>query len=461
MKKFIFSLLAMMSCAVFFTACDDNSTSGAEPDPVDPDPVEEQRKANTWIFNEGEAVEAGSVLIYESSGQITALFSGVKDLTTVMDFENTDDYTEITFPVSSIGEEINLTTLEAGEGEVYIFSHLPQFDMKSGLLIDGGDAAVSEGTLSSSLENDEMTICCAFTTAGTGIRFDVYLKYQLVREDPDALKGSYYEYAVKSRDISGTDDFGKGFYLRYDGWTFTYSASSSICSYIQVGNNNYVEIHVNADELMDGKPFNVAETEYPFSFTFVCIDRKTGETITSVIDNNNRAGASGTITIKPTVFGLYDAQFDLSFESGDVTVKGYYAAELQPRNMVYTGGVGNLAELRSATLDISGDPCVLYLSSQDGQAGPDRYDMKCSVPANEWRFNYFMAFGGQNSSVTWTDGIVYNKETIEGTSVFGGNWKVLPPAELPGGEYATECTAMLFGSSVSYAYYYGTVNIIK
>lgn len=450
----------MMSCALFFTACDNDSTSGHEPDPVDPDPVEEERKANTWTFNDGEEVEAGSVLIYESSGQVTALVSTVRNLTTVMDFENTADYTEITFPFSSIGEEINLTTLDAEEGSVYFYSLLPEFGVKSGLLIDGGEATISEGSLTSAIENDEMTIHCHFTTVATDITFDMYLKCTLMREDPDGLKGSHYTYEIKSRGLSGSADFSSGFYLHDAGWTFSYSVSG-IKSYIQIGNNNYVEIYLGADELMDGKAFNVAETDYPFSFKFVCIDRSTGEELTMTADNNNRKDAAGTITLKRNIRGLYDAQFDLSLEAGDVTVSGYYADALEPRNMVYTGGVGNVAELRAATLDISADPCVLYLSSQDGQAGPDRYDMKCEVPAKEWRYNYFMAFSGQNSSVTWTDGFCYNKESIKDTSYFGGNWKVSNPVALPEGGYAAECTAMLFGSVTNYAYYYGKINIIR
>ncbi|MDE6483891.1 MAG: hypothetical protein K2L14_00650 [Duncaniella sp.] len=456
MKKFISSLFAAMACVCLFNSCSDNSASEPDPEPL---PVEEEQNVDTWKFNSGEEVKIASAMIYEESGRVTVLFSGEKDLVTVQDFEEAADVTEICFPSSAIGTEIDLAALGANDEETYVKSRLPEFGMNDGLIVDGSASVISEGTLSSSLENGELSVKCRFTTLEKEIKFSVYLVSELLQDDP-ALEGSHYEFTVKSRGLSGEENLGSGFYLRYDGWTFSYTASK-INSYIQFGNNNYVEIHVDAAELMDGKPFDVAETEYPFSFTFVCIDRATGELIKTMIDNDSREGASGTITLKRNTRGLYDAQFDLSLEEGDITVSGYYYDTLMPRNMAYTGGEGTVTVLNSATLDISGNPCVLYLSSQSGEAGPDRYDIKAEVPAEEWRFNYFMAFGGQDSSVTWVDGFCYNKVSIADTSFFGGNWKVTEPMDAPDGGVVAECTAMLFGSVTSYAYYYGNLHVIK
>lgn len=453
MKKY---MMAMAACAWLFSACSDDTKS--EPDPVvpDPDPVEEPRQANTWILNDGEAVEAGSVVIYEADGEVTALFSSVKGLTTAQEFDLATDYTEITFPISAIGSEIDLASLSAEEGSTYVMSRLPEFGKKYGLLIDGSEQVISQGSLSSSLEGDEITVNCSFTTLATEISFDVYLRARVVKDDDDqAIKGSEYEYAIKSRDISGDGSFRSAFYLRDGGWTLSYSASR-LSSYLQIGDNTYVEIFVGDDELGEGKVLNIADTAIPFSFKLVCIDRNTGETVTSKVDNSDRAGAAGSITLKRNSRGLYDVQYDLSLKSGDVTAKGVYADALQPRNMIYTGGVGNVAQIRSVTLDLSGDPCMLYLSSQSGTAGPGNYDVKCEVPASEWRYDWFMSFSGQDASVVWADGIRYDKTTSSTTPVFGGNWKVTAPVA-----GVSECTVMLFGSLSCYAYYYGPVNVIK
>lgn len=278
----------------------------------------------------------------------------------------------------------------------------------------------------------------------------------------ESLEVSSIEYEVKSREIYEDAVFRSGFYYKNtwnDGWAFTYSVSS-LSSYTQLGSNAYVEIYVDSTELLNGKPFNVADTEYPFSFKFEYLDRAIGNTVPVTISNENRDGASGFITLTRNKDGLYNASFDLSLNDGDIIVKGYYADALQPRNTVFEGGKGDVAVLQSATLDISLTPCVLYLSSKPGEAGPEQFDIMCEVSKDEWRFGKFMAFSGQGSSITWLDGFRYSKYTTN-TGIIGGNWRVMEPVSISDDKYVAECLALLFGSSNRYAYYYGEIKLIR
>lgn len=464
MKKFIRTFAALLVCAAVFTACSEDTPSAPEvPGPAGEveDPVDEGQKENTWVLDDGEELKMGSMMIFESEGQITALFSAREGLKSPLDFDEADDCTGITFPVSAVGSEIDLTKL-TGDDNTCVTSRLPEFG-ESGLTIGVGHTTISSGTLTSELENGEISVKCEFTTLGTDIKCSIYMRGQLRVYEPAEHEGSYYEYSVKSSDIAKSGELKRGFYLRDtwdDGWTFTYSVSA-INSYIQLGNSTFIEISIGTDELLDGQPFDVATTQYPFSFKLEYLDMSQGDLVPVTIDNEHRAGASGHITMKQNSRGLYDAEFDLTLESGNVTVSGYFADALQPRNTVYDGTDGPVAVLRSATLDISGDPCVLYLSSDKNAAGKDNYDIKCEVPAAEWQYGKFMAFSGQDSSVTWTDGVCYNSDSSKTTSIFGGNWIVYEPSPLADDSYLAECTTMLFGSPSCYAYYYGKIKIVE
>lgn len=278
------------------------------------------------------------------------------------------------------------------------------------------------------------------------------------------LEGSQYEYSVKSIGLQNSGSFLSGFFHKNswdEGCTFNYSVSE-LNHYLQLGNSMNIELYVGSKELYNGKEFNVAETELPFSFMLQYVDRSIGSTVDVVIDNNNREEAEGTIALIPNNRGSYDAVFDVTMKSGDVSVKGYYAGEYKSRNTVYTTDEGTIATVKGATLDISADPCVLYLiTNKEGEAGPDNYDVKGEVPAEEWAYNKFMAFSGQGSSVEWLDGIKHNISTKEETGFFGGNWRVMNVVSTPEGGNVAECTVMLFGNTVRYLYYYGDIKIIE
>ena len=275
------------------------------------------------------------------------------------------------------------------------------------------------------------------------------------------LDGSQYEYEVKSKDISKTGTFEAGFMYKNfwdEGITFNYSVSE-IKSMQQLGNSMNIELYVGDKQLYNGKKFDVATTELPFSFKFQYVDMSIGNTVDVVIDNAHREGASGTVMSNAN--GGYDAIFDVAMESGDVTVKGYYSGELLPRNTIYQKDSGITAEIKSATLDLSGDTCILYLSTNEGEAGPENFDIKGEVPAKEWAYDKFMSFSGQDSKVTWTDGETYDSSTSNTTPVFGGNWRVMTPIEVEDGVQVAECTSMLFSNNMSYAYYLGAIKVIK
>lgn len=281
--------------------------------------------------------------------------------------------------------------------------------------------------------------------------------------DVSELEGSAYEYAVKSKNYSGSGEFVDGFCFKNswdEGMTFNYSISPVNC-FQQLGNNMNIELYVGSKQLYDGKPFDVAETDLPFSFKLQYVDYSKGSLVDVVIDNNNRKGASGTITVTRNVNGEYDAEFDISMLSGDVTVKGYYAGELKKRNAIYTTGEGILGEIKSATLDLSGDTCVMYLSAEEGEAGPDNYDIKGEVSKEEWRYGKFMAFSGMGSKVTWLDGMVIDSTSSETTGFFGGNWRVMNPTVTSDGSKVAECSVMLFGPETRYVYYWGFVKVIE
>ncbi len=464
MKKLFYSFVIPAVCSVMFVACGDKNDDPVIPDPdPTPEPVERVQSPNTWIFNDGDEVSVGSLLILESSDNVTAFFSAEEGLTTVLDFESKDDYTEITFPVTAIGSEIDLAALSNADGATYILSKLPEFGQSDGFVIDGNVKTVSEGTLSSVLEDEVMTIKCEFTTLTTDTKCSIYLSGAVQKiEQPVLPTGSLLEFSAPGSDLS-SKTFGSAFYLKNtwdEGWTFSFSVSNTK-TYINIGNNTYVEIYAGSKNLLNGEPFDVAETEYPFSFKIEYLDYNIGNLVTEMIDNNNREGASGTITLTPNGQGLYVAQFDLTLNSGDFIVSGYYAEDMKSRNMVYVSGEGDIAELRSATIDTSSNPCILYLSAKDGTAGPEQYDIMCEVPAAEWRFGKFMAFSGQDSKITWTDGVCYNKNNTQTTSIFGGNWRVLQPTPIADGGYVSECTTMLFGAKECFAYYYGVIKLIE
>lgn len=461
MKKYLYSFVAMLVC-VMMAACDDKNEPANEPEPVvPPEPVEEDQHVNTWVINDGEEVKAESVLIYESADIVTVYFSAKEGLTSVQEFDNADDCTEISFPASLVGGDINLAALSEDDA-TYFVSLLPEFDGKYGFTIDCNNPTVTEGVISSSLENDEMTVRCEFITKDTDIKYSVYLCAAFNAETTE-LEGSEYNYEIKSANISKSGAFRRGFYYKNtwdDGWSFTYSVSA-LNSYSQLSDNTNIEISVGSDQLLNGEAFDVAQTDYPFSFKIEYFNISEGMNVIEMINNDNREGASGLITFKRNAKGLYDAQFDVALKSGDITVKGYYADALQPRNMIYEGGIGNVAMLRSATLDISSNPCVLYMSTKSGVAGPEQYDIKCEVPAEEWRFGKFMAFSGQGSNVTWIDGVCYDKNSSKTTPVKGGNWRVSNLMTISDGRYTADCSVMMFGSKNSFAYYYGEIKLIE
>ncbi|MDE6858350.1 MAG: hypothetical protein K2J33_06425, partial [Alistipes sp.] len=271
----------------------------------------------------------------------------------------------------------------------------------------------------------------------------------------------YLEYSVESRGINESADFLSGFYHQStwdDSMTFTFSASQAP-HYLALGGNAFVEIYVGSEELLNGEAFDIANTNLPFSFKIEYLDRENQTLVPVVIDNNNRAGATGYITfIQNYDTGLYDVSFNMFLNNGDITVSGYYSGELNPRNVIYSNAnEGPIAYVRSATLDLSGDPCVLYLSSTRGsEAGPDQYDIKCEVSRSEWKYDYLLSFSGSDAAITWDD-VRYDSASTTST-VIGGNWKVSTPAPF-GSSFVAECQTTLFGMGC--AYYYGEVNIIQ
>lgn len=608
MKKFLRSV-ALTACIAMVAACVDKTG----PDTT----ADKEQTVNTWVFNDGDEVKAGSAMIIGTSDYVTVLFSAEDGLATARDLRNADDCTEIKFPISAVGGDIDLATL-TGDDLTCFTSRLQEFGKTNGFKIDGRLKNISEGRLSSSMENGEMSIRCEFTTLSKNTRFSVYLRCpfrQIVIPVPD---GNYYEYdgktvefksvhafvledggkkyvgfyaapeegleqddimmsehrlglmideaslsdgsvldkesgksifdvqtlpdgcelqmtlvnttedirvsvpgnstsegtvaiyftenaegkvlnvagnfvfdngkvlkmscispletekndkdtyseihyTVKSRNISETARFRSGFYHKNtwdEGMAFTYSVSD-VQNYIKLGSNTYVEIYTGAEQLLNGKAFDVSRTSHPFSFTIEYLDMEIQNLVYVSIDNNNRAGASGTISFKQNKDGLYDVQFDLQLDFGDLIVKGNFNGEMKPRNIIYTDAEGKIDEVRSATLDISGDPYILYMSAQEGTAGPGQHDIKCEVPANEWRYGMYMAFGGQCSAITWIDGFRYDSGTSDSTPIFGGNWRVLEPMAIPGGGYASECRTTLYGSNSCFAYYYGEIKLIE
>ncbi|MDE6338323.1 MAG: hypothetical protein K2K97_00870 [Muribaculaceae bacterium] len=452
MKKFLRLIAALITGAVILTGCKESN---------DPDVVVEEPDVNYWIFDDGEEVHMGSCLIYESAGQITALFSAREGLDSAPDYDNVDDCTEITFPASEIGSEIDLTQLTGEDKLISILSRLPEFGEKYGFSIDGAKETISEGSLSSKMEGDKLSITCEFTTLDD-LKCSICMLCPLERIEDEERGGGFIDYTIASRDIVESGTLGCGFYCKNtwdSGWTFTYSVSKAV-AYNQLGNNALIEIYVGAVELLNGEPFDVSETQYPFSVRFEYLDRSIANLVPVEINNKDREGAEGTIKFKRNSKGLYDVTFDLSFDNGDITVAGYYADALQPRNTIYEGGVGDIEILRSATLDTSSDPIVLYLSTKNGVAGPDQFDIKGEVPAVEWRYDRLMAFGGQDSSITWINGETYSRKTSQTSSVFGGNWGVFD-VETIGEDKVGACKLMLFSTSNSFAYYYGKITVIE
>lgn len=468
MKKFLYFAGVVLTSTLLFAGCKDEPENPGTPEKPDvpgeitPDPVQKEQNPNTWVFNDGDEVAVGSMMIFESSGNVKVFVSGAEGLKTVPDFEEAPDCTEITFPVSAIGTDIDLTKLSKGSGTTYFLSRLPEFGDNADFLIDADSKPITEGVLSSSLESDDMTVKCEFTTA-SNIKYSLYLKGAYKKNNPDALSGSILDYTIASQGIYDTKLFQSGFYLKNTwsgGWIFSYSVSD-LTSYMNIGNNTYVEIYVGADELLNGEPFDVATTEYPFSVKFEYLDIKAADLVPYYIDNDNREGASGTITFTQNSRGFYDVEFDVAMNNDDVIISGYYAEPLKPRNMIYNGAEGEYGIIRSATLDTSGNPVVLYLSTQPGTAGPEQYDIMGQVPAKEWVLGKFMAFSGNSSKITWTNGVCYDQSTSQTTNIFGGNWRVMQPVPLPDGDYLAECTAMLFGQKNYFAYYYGVLKIIE
>ncbi|MDE6783362.1 MAG: hypothetical protein K2J17_06540, partial [Paramuribaculum sp.] len=412
---------------------------------------------NYWSFNGGQKVGAGSVMIYETADHVTVLVSPKSGLTSVMDFDESDECTEITFPVSAIGTTIDLANLTEDDDNVLFTSGLKGFG-KYNLTVDCDKKTLSEGTLTSSLQGDKMEIACDLTTLEGGTKYSLHLLAPYHKADENRVEGSSIEYTVSSGEISETGSFHAAFYYKNswnDGMTLTYSVSSAN-NYIQLGNNANIEIYVGTSELLNGEAFDIATTPYPFSLTFNYLDRQNAALVPVVVDNSNRKGASGYITLTKNIQGTYDLHFNISLKSGDIHASGYYVGEMQPRNMIYTAAEGNIAPIRSATIDISSDPRTLYLSTLPGTAGPDQYDIKGEVPAVDWRYGKYMAFGGQLSSLTWLDGVVYNLEstTAPDATILGGNWRVTQPQGIGNGIYVAECTAMLYGiTGTRFAYY--------
>lgn len=354
-----------------------------------------------------------------------------------------------TFDVTNLPEGCELQMMLVNSGE--------------DLMVGVPDDSVSEGTITVYFTEDAGGY--VFNFAGNIVLKDGnVLKMScvapLVMDSGEETLGEL-EYVVDSRGIAESGNFRSAFYHQStwdEGMTFTYSVSE-VHHYNDLGNNAFVEIYVGSDELLNGESFNVATTNLPFSFKIEYLDRENGTTVPVVIDNDNRAGASGYITFTQNYdTGLYNAYFNLFLNDGDITVNGYFKGEMQPRNTVYAKNEGTVAMLRSATLDTTGNPCVLYLSSKRGTAGPDQYDIKCEVPAGEWRYDYFMAFGGNSSAITWIDGVRYDKSSSSTTPVYGGNWRVTAP-EAVNGIYVAECRTTLFG--MGQAHYYGEINVIQ
>lgn len=455
MVKIMQKFLALSLCVALISGCSDEK----DPDVI---PVDEGQNVNTWIFNDGDEVNVGSVIMYESAGHIKVMFSGKVGLVTPPEFIESDDYTEIAFPVADIGTEIDLTSLADSDSDTHFVSLLPEFGRNFGFTVSGDTESILEGKLESSLVEGEMTVRCEFTTIDSGLRYSVLLRSRLIRETETQEEKNELKYEVVKSGISETADFNSVFYCKDswdEGWTFTYSVSTAR-SYNMLGNNAYLEIYVGSGALLNGEPFDVAETEYPFSFRLNYLDRSIGNLVPAEISNTDRGGASGHITLTPNGAGLYDMEFDVVLKDGEITASGSYAGYMQPANMACTDTEGNITAIRSATLDISGDPCVLYMSAKNGEAGPQQYDIMCTVPANEWKYNKFMAFSGQGSSVTWLDGICYDSNSSS-TSIFGGNWKVTDPVAISDNRFVAACMTSLYGRSCCYAYYYGIVEIIK
>ncbi|MDE7411756.1 MAG: hypothetical protein K2M94_06930 [Paramuribaculum sp.] len=464
MKKILRLLVAVIACVTIVTACSDDNTEPQPNTKPNPEPDDSEQVANTWVFNNGKVVKVGSVLILESADKVNVFFSAKEGLTTVREFNEVEDCSEISFPLSDVGSEINLVDISEDDALTYFKSALPGFGEKYGFKISASDKTISEGTLTASLENDEMTVTCEFITLDN-TKFKVILCSPVQQvEVPDGSQGSSCEYEVKSSDISYTGVFRSSFYLKNtwdEGWTFTYSVSG-MNNYIQLGSNTFVEIYVGSQQLLSGEPFDVATTDYPFSFRIEYFDSAVGLVPVS-IDNDNRAGASGTITFKPNNSGLYDMYYDLTLNSGDITLKGFYVGEMQPRNMIFSGGQGDLGMIRSATLDTSSSPCVLYLSTQSGTAGRNQYDIRCEISKNEFRYDWFFGFSFADCSVKWVDGVVYDyyKCKEESSAFFGGNWMVSNLKTIPGGGYVGECKITLYGSKTSFAYYCGEIKLTK
>ncbi|MDE6648298.1 MAG: hypothetical protein K2K45_00010 [Muribaculaceae bacterium] len=289
------------------------------------------------------------------------------------------------------------------------------------------------------------------------------IDYIEVNEISDLEEGSQYEYVVKDLDLNKSGSFSSGFFFKNtwdEGCTFNFSVSE-LNHYMQLGNSMNIELYLGSKELYSGKEFNVAETELPFSFKFQYVNASLGNTVDAVISNNSREGAEGTISVIPNARGSYDVVFDVTLNSGNESVKGYYAGEYKPRNTIYSSTEGTTGTVKGATLDLTGDTCVLYLTTKDGEAGPDNYDVKGEVPVEEWIYGKFMSFSGQGSTVEWSDGVVCNSASVSETGFFGGNWRVMEPVTTPAGSTVAECSSMLFGNSVRYLYYYGEIKIIE
>lgn len=277
----------------------------------------------------------------------------------------------------------------------------------------------------------------------------------------DVLVGSEFDYNVVSTGKSKSGSFKTAFLFKDtwdDGYVFNLSASR-LNHFNELGGNMAIELYVGAKELYNGQEFNVADTEYPFSFKFEYVNG--GDLSAIVIDNEHRTGAEGTIAVIPNGRGTFDVVFDVTMDSGDATVKGYYAGEYNERNTIYNTADGVLGIVKGATLDISSNPCVVYFTTGDGEAGPDNYDVKGEVPASEWQFGKYMSFSGQDSSVEWINGVIYSTETKPQTGYFGGNWRVMEPTYTPSGHTVAECSSTLFGNPSCFLYYYGEIKIIE
>ena len=72
-----------------------------------------------------------------------------------------------------------------------------------------------------------------------------------------------------------------------------------------------------------------------------------------------------------------------------------------------------------------------------------------------------MAFGGQDATVTWIDGVCYDKNSSKTTTVVGGNWRVSNLMSISDGRHVADCSVMMFGKNNSFAYYYGEIKLIE